>query len=123
MNALMTLLLAVNVSAQAPAAATPDGAKIFAAKCTPCHAKDAKGNPGMVKMFKLKDISVINLTAEATAKKKDADLTEVLLAGRNKMPAFKGKLTDEEISAVIGYIRSLAPAPKAAAVEKKKDTK
>lgn len=114
----MTVLLAVIVSAQAQA--KPDGAKIFTTKCASCHAKDGKGSAGIVKMFKLKDASVIDLTLEATTKKTDADLTKVILAGRNRMPIFKGKLSDEEISAVIGYTRSLAPAPKAAAVEKKK---
>lgn len=117
MNALMTLLLVVNAAAQAPAKS--GGAKLFAAKCASCHARDGKGNPGMVKMFKLKDASVINLTLEATAKKSDADLTKVILAGRNKMPSFKGKLTADEISAAIGFVRTLAPATKTAAAEKK----
>jgi mono/diheme cytochrome c family protein len=106
MKALIPLLLAVGAAA---------GAKLFAAKCTACHAKDGKGSLPMAKMFKLKDASALNLTSEATAKKPDADLVKTINTGREKMPSFKGKLKDAEITALVSYIRTLqAPAaPKA----------
>lgn len=113
----MLLLCAGLVSAGEDAKPAVDGGALFKTKCVSCHGKDAKGNPNLAKMFKLADPAVMNLTA---TKKTDADLAKVVLAGRNKMPAFKGKLTDEEISAVIGYVRSLTPAPKAPDAAKKK---
>ena len=116
MNALMTLLLAVNVAAQTPAApAKPDGAKLFAKNCTTCHAKDGTGSPAMAKMFKA-DIQLMNLANGDAVKATDADLTKVINTGRNKMPAFKGKLKDEEIKGILAYVRTLQPktgAPKA----------
>jgi mono/diheme cytochrome c family protein len=115
MNALMTLLFAVNVAAQTPAApAKPDAAKLFAAKCSACHAKDGKGSAAMAKMFH-KDPASMNLTSEGTVKKADADLAKTITDGRDKMPSFKGKLKDSEISALVDYIRSLSAAPKAPA--------
>jgi cytochrome c6 len=112
----MTLLLAVNAAAQTPAApAKTDAAKIFAAKCTACHAKDGKGSLPMAKMFKLKDPAVLNLTSDATSKLTDAELVQTITAGRDKMPSFKGKLKDAEISALVAYIRTLSAAPKAPA--------
>ena len=114
MNALLTLFLAVNAAAQTPAApAKPDAAKIFAAKCTTCHAKDGKGSLPMARMFKLKDPTVLNLTAEATSKMTDAELVKTITDGREKMPAFKGKLKDAEMAALVSYIRALSAAPKA----------
>jgi mono/diheme cytochrome c family protein len=115
MNAIVTLLLAVNAAAAPAAAPKVDAAKIFAAKCTTCHAKDGKGSAAMAKMFKLKDPAALNLTSEATVKKTDVELTKTITDGREKMPAFKGKLKDAEISALVGYVRSLAPAAKAPA--------
>ena len=110
---VMTLLLAVavNAAAQTPAAAPKaDGAKIFAAKCTACHAKDGKGSLPMAKMFKLKDPAVLNLTL---SKESDAELVKTITDGREKMPSFKGKLKDAEFSALIAYIRTLSAAPAA----------
>ena len=114
MNAILTLLLAVNAAAQAPAAAAKgDTAKLFATKCTACHAKDGKGSTAMAKMFKLKDATPLNLTAESTAKKTDAELVKVMNEGRGKMPIFKGKLKDAEIAELVAHVRTLSAAPAA----------
>jgi mono/diheme cytochrome c family protein len=112
MKALIPLLLAVSAVAQTPAAAPAkvDAAKIFASKCTACHAKDGKGSKPMARMYKLKDPEILNLTA---TKETDAEMAKTITDGRVKMPSFKGKLKDGEISALIGYIRSLSAAPKA----------
>ena len=119
MNALLTLLLSVNVAAQTPAAAPVkvDAAKLFAAKCTACHAKDGKGSVPMAKMFKV-DPALMNLASVGIAKKPDADLSKTILEGRNKMPSFKGKLKDAEITALVAYIRALSAAPVAPAAPK-----
>ena len=108
MKAIAILLLAVNAAA-APAA-TPDGAKLFAAKCATCHGKDGKGSAAMAKMYKLKDPAVLNLTA---SKETEAGLVKIIANGEEKMPAFKGKLKEDEIAAVASYVHSLAPAAKA----------
>lgn len=110
MNTIVTLLLAVNAAAAPAAAPKADGAKLFAAKCTACHAKDGKGSAAMAKMFKLKDPSVLDLTKTGDT---DAELAKTIADGRNKMPSFKGKLKDNELAALVDYVRSLAGAPKA----------
>lgn len=115
MKALIPLLLAVAAAAQTPAAAPAktDAAKIFSAKCTACHAKDGKGSKAMAGMFHLKDPAALNLTSEATGKKTDAELAKTITDGRDKMPSFKGKLKDAEISAMVAYVRTLSAAPAA----------
>ncbi|MBZ5645754.1 MAG: c-type cytochrome [Acidobacteriia bacterium] len=74
------------------------GADTFKAKCVMCHGADGKG-----KMAGTKDLG----SAEVQ-KQSDADLTAVITKGKApKMPAFDGKLTADQIKAVVAYIRTL----------------
>lgn len=83
------------VSSMAIAAA--DGAALFKAKCAVCHGADKKGNPAM---------SSLGNTDITTAKgHSEAELTATITKGRAKMPAFEGKLTAEEISALVAEIK------------------
>jgi cytochrome c6 len=89
----------------------PDGKALYAARCASCHAKDGKGNPKMKGMAG-GDLAKLDLTDKATSDKKDADLEKLTRDGVNKMPAYKGKLTDGEINVIIRYIRTLQPKKK-----------
>jgi cytochrome c6 len=111
MNVLLMLALSAQVSAApaAPAAAANPGQAIFAKKCVACHGKDGKGNAKMATMLKAKPEDV-DLSGDAHQKKSDADLLKVLSDGKNKMPAFKGKLKDAEMKDVLAFVRSLAAA-------------
>jgi len=40
-------------------------------------------------------------------KQSDADLNGIITNGKNKMPAFTGKLTGDQITDVVKYIRTL----------------
>ena len=40
-------------------------------------------------------------------KQSDAQLTEVVTKGRNKMPAYEGKLSKEQIAQLVAYIREI----------------
>ena len=78
------------------------GKNIFASKCALCHGPDGRGNTSIGKSLKVADLH----SADAQ-KLSDADLKTVISNGKNKMPPFKGKLTDAQISDVISYIREL----------------
>ena len=85
-----------------PAVAQDSGADTFKAKCMMCHGADGLGNTPVGKMAKIisfKDPAVISAT--------DADLIAIVTNGKNKMPANKDKLTDDQISALVAYIRTL----------------
>jgi mono/diheme cytochrome c family protein len=79
-----------------------DGGADFKAKCAMCHGADGKGDTAMGKKFGLKDMG----SAEVQSKS-DADLTGIITNGKDKMPAYKGKLTDAQISDVVKFIRTL----------------
>ena len=77
--------------------AAEQAADIFKSKCAMCHGPDGKG-----KMAGTKDLG----SAEVQ-KASDADLTAVITNGKPpKMPKFEGKLTADQIKALVAYVRS-----------------
>jgi cytochrome c6 len=83
-------------------AAFADGAATFKGKCAMCHGADGAGQTTMGKNLGLKDLGSADVQ-----KLSDADLTKITTDGKAKMPAYKGKLTPEDIKAVVAHIRSL----------------
>jgi mono/diheme cytochrome c family protein len=78
------------------------GESLFKAKCAMCHGPDGKGQTAMGKMLKIKDYS-----SPEVQKMTDAELTEVITKGKNKMPAYEGKFNKEQIAKLVAYIREL----------------
>jgi mono/diheme cytochrome c family protein len=95
----MIALLAASVSAPAFA---QTGADTYKAKCQMCHAADGSGSTPAGKAMKAVPFSDPELV-----KASDADLIAATENGKNKMPAYKGKLTGDQIKDVIAYIRTL----------------
>jgi cytochrome c6 len=79
-----------------------DGAATYKAKCAMCHGPDGAGQTAMGKNMKLRDLG----SAEVQ-KATDAEWTKLITDGKGKMPAYKGKLSDAEIKAVIAFMRTL----------------
>ena len=97
------LLLAIIAMMLAPLAAfAADGAAVYKGKCASCHGPDGKGETSIGKSMKLK-----SLGSSGVQKTTDADLTKVISDGKGKMPAYKGKLSADEIKALVAYIRTL----------------
>lgn len=95
-------LIGLAASIAVPAGAQGTGAGTFKTKCAMCHGDDGKANTPAGKAYKaepLKDPMVVNAS--------DDELAVIVKKGKNKMPAFGDKLTDDQINAVIAYIRSL----------------
>ena len=82
--------------------ALADGADTFKAKCAMCHGADGSGQTAMGKSMGLKDLG----SAEVQ-KLSDADLNGIITNGKGKMPKYDGKLSADEISSVVKYIRTL----------------
>jgi mono/diheme cytochrome c family protein len=101
---LLAIAVAVVVMPAARAADGPDGAALFKSKCAMCHGPDGKGQTAMGKNLKLKDLG-----SEEVQKMKGEELEKVIENGKGKMPAYKGKLTEPEIDALVKFIRTFAP--------------
>jgi cytochrome c6 len=81
-----------------------DGAALYKTKCQPCHGADGSGNTPVGKSLHVKALG-----SDEVQKLSDADLTKIIHDGKNKMPAFAGKLSDDELRQVVAFIRSFAP--------------
>ena len=88
-------------AADSKPAAKINAAQIFSEqKCTTCHGENGKG--------KLKGAPDFT-DAAWQRKEKDAELIEAVKEGKKpKMPGFGSKLKEEEIKAVVAYVRSFA---------------
>jgi cytochrome c6 len=94
---LLTLVWGQPLQAQGAAAT-------FNSKCSGCHSADGSGSGAMGKQLGVKD-----LRSSDVQKQTDAQLIATITNGDGqKMPAYKGKLTDAEITGVVGYLRDLA---------------
>ena len=82
---------------------TAAGASVFKAKCSTCHGPDGSGNTPVGKSLQTAD-----LRSPEVQKKSDAELTESVSEGKGNMPAFKTILTEDEIHAVLKYVRTFA---------------
>jgi mono/diheme cytochrome c family protein len=100
-GALLLISLALIASG---ALRAQDAPTLYKTKCSACHAADGSGTT-MGKSLGAKDLG----SAEVQ-KQTDAQLTDSITSGMGggKMPAYKGKLTDDQIKGLVGYIRSLA---------------
>ena len=92
-------------AASGKAIAAVDGAEVYAAKCAGCHGKDGKGNP------RLKDRGIPDFTSADWQKNHtDAQIKEVVENGKAPaMPKWKGKLSDDDITSVVGQLRAFGP--------------
>ncbi len=86
------------VASPAPAAGDPaNGATVFAANCAGCHGQDAAGGP----------VGPTLVSAELKAQNDDF-FRQTILNGRSgtAMPAWQGRLSEQEIEDVIAFLRS-----------------
>ena len=102
MRGLLTVL-ALAIVFVFGASVRADGAGDFKAKCAMCHGADGSGTTATGKTLKLRDLSSSDVQSQS-----DAQLTEIVTNGKNKMPAYKGKVTDDQIKGLVAYIRGLA---------------
>jgi mono/diheme cytochrome c family protein len=92
------LAVVFTLSFSAHAQSAPD---LFKSKCVACHGADGTGSPTGKKM------GAHDFTAAEVQKMSDADLTDVITNGKNKMPKYADKLKPEDVKGLVAYIRTL----------------
>ena len=84
-------------------ASSSDAKTTFDAKCAKCHGKDGRAK-GLISKAK----GTRNLTdAKWQEDVSDERLYNSISNGRGKMPAFKNKLSEADINALVTYVRRL----------------
>jgi mono/diheme cytochrome c family protein len=97
--AVITALLAMGAVG---AYAQGDAAALYKSKCQACHGPDGKGDTAAGKKLGTRSFSSPEVT-----KTSDQELFEITKKGKEKMPAYDKKLTDDQLKSLIKYIRTL----------------
>jgi mono/diheme cytochrome c family protein len=84
------------------AGAQSNGEKVYKAKCAGCHGPTGDASTPAAKAMKARDFC-----SDEVKKETDAEWTDIITKGKNKMPAFSGKISDADIKDVVAYIRGL----------------
>ncbi len=77
-------------------------AETYVAKCQMCHGADGNADTPAGKAMKAR-----SLKSPDVLKESDTDLLAVIKHGKNKMPAFAGKLTEAQMTDLIAYVHTL----------------
>jgi mono/diheme cytochrome c family protein len=96
------------LTASAVSARAGDAAGNWAKDCAACHGKDGAANTKMGMKLNAKDLTSPKVQASFT----DAQAAQAIKEGINengksKMKAFGDKLSNDEIKALVAYVRSL----------------
>jgi cytochrome c6 len=100
---LLLFTLVLSLVALVPAlSVTQEGAAIFKSKCAMCHGPDGSGKTAIGEKLNIRD-----LRSAEVQKQTDAELSQIVTKGKNKMPPYDGKLTKELIDQLVAYVRDL----------------
>jgi mono/diheme cytochrome c family protein len=91
----LAVVLSIPLSAGAQ-----DASALFKSKCAGCHGADGTGSETGKKM------GAHDFTTAAVQKMSDAELSDTITNGKNKMPKY-GSLKPEEVKGLVAYIRTL----------------
>jgi len=81
-------------------AGAQDAAATFKSKCAGCHSADGTGSAMGKKM------GAHDFTSADVQKMSDAELSDIITNGKNKMPKY-ASLKPEEVKGLVAYIRTL----------------
>jgi cbb3-type cytochrome c oxidase subunit III len=83
----------LSVAPKSSADQAKEGASLFARNCAHCHGSDAHGDEGP---------DLYDLT------KSDARITKIIKEGiKGQMPKFRSKFSDDQVQALIAFLRTL----------------
>lgn len=85
------------------AAALERGRAVYSEHCTRCHGSDGQGRTRMGESVEPPDLSDPGWQRTRT----DARMIASVANGRGQMPAFKKKLSRQDIAASVAYVRTL----------------
>jgi len=91
-----------------------DGARLYADRCSGCHGDDGKGDGPAAAAVEPKPRNF--RSPDFWHDRTDAGLRAVVLRGKpgTMMPPFAGIMSDEEVEAVVSFIRHFDPSSGAA---------
>src|SRR5437773_4743284 len=106
-NRILAVSMALGVFA--PACRGADVAENWTKHCGSCHGKEGKGDTKAGKKADVKDLTDAKYQASFTDEQMFKQIKEGMKDknGKEKMKAFGGTLSDEEIKALVKFVRGL----------------
>ena len=87
--------------------------RLWNSKCSSCHGKDGKGETKKGKKQKIKNMTTAawqkEVTDERMMKSMVDGITRTQDGVKQKMKSYKGKLSPEEMKALVKYMRAFGP--------------
>jgi mono/diheme cytochrome c family protein len=90
-------------SASVATVSVPDAKTDFNGKCASCHGKDGRAKSLHGKHVHARDLTDASWQSDVS----DERLFNSISNGKGKMPVFKKKLSDDQIDALVKYVRQL----------------
>ena len=107
MKVIVTIIVSL-FAASAVSLYAADAKANWDANCAQCHGKSGNADTKMGKQLNAKDLTDPKVQAAFTDAKATQSIKEgVKENGKTTMKAFGGKLTDDEIKALVAYVRTL----------------
>ena len=107
MKAIVSIVISLLVASSMSARAA-DAKALWDANCAQCHGKSGNADTKMGKTLGAKDLTDPKVQAAFSDAKATQSIKEgVKENGKTTMKAFAGKLTDDEIKALVAYVRTL----------------
>jgi mono/diheme cytochrome c family protein len=88
-------------------AVAEDAGKIYDSKCATCHGADARGAEAKTKSLKV-EMALLDLLDKDSMAKTEQQWIDITKNGDKKMPKYAGKIPDEDIAAVVKFVRAKA---------------
>ena len=107
MKVKLTTVLVTSVLLTASFASAQSAEALYKSKCAACHGPDGAGATTMGKKLGARAFQSPEVT-----KMTDAELFDITKKGKNKMPAYDKKITDDQIKDLIKYVRTLGKEAK-----------
>jgi len=102
---ILTTMIALGSVSALKAQQPADSAAVYAKMCASCHGPKGTPAPAMAHSMGLSDFA----NAQAMAPVTDSAMRSAVAEGKGRgMPAYKSRLTPEQITALVKYIRTLS---------------
>ena len=102
MSLMFVSLIALSGTPRIVDASEADGPALYKAKCVACHGVDGRGETGVGKAMKLRDLGSAEVQAQS-----DAEFTQITGNGKGKMPGYHKSIGADGVQALVAYIRTM----------------
>lgn len=97
------VLFTVSGAMPSEVATAADARTIFNRQCVSCHGHDGRGRTRKGRQTRARDMTAAEWQDDVS----DERLFNSISNGRDKMPAFRTKISENDIDALVAYVRRL----------------